>query len=110
MVRSGPSECDDPKGKAPAGDRGPKDSRASCTGSRRSIRPDNSRFQHTSQLAHKVTEHSSQDGGDYDALQLHSKLDFLVCPSYAENNDTPTEMMKPRCAIFGQEAQGAQLG
>jgi hypothetical protein len=61
-------------------------------------------------LAHKVTEHSSQDGGDYDALQLHSKLDFLVCPSYAENNDTPTEMMKPRCAIFGQEAQGAQLG
>jgi hypothetical protein len=36
------------------------------------------------------------------ALQLHGKLDFLICPSYAENNDTPTEMMKPRCAIFGQ--------
>ena len=41
------------------------------------------------------------------ALQLHGKLDFLICPSYAENNDTLTEMMKPRCAIFGQEAQGA---
>jgi hypothetical protein len=43
------------------------------------------------------------------ALQLHGKLDFLICPSYGENSDTPTEMMKPRCAIFGQEAQGAQL-
>jgi hypothetical protein len=44
------------------------------------------------------------------ALQLHCKLDFLICPSYGENNETPTEVMKPRCAIFGQEAQGAQLG
>ena len=42
------------------------------------------------------------------APQLHCKLDFLICPSYGENNDTPTEVMKPRCV--GQEAQGVQLG
>jgi hypothetical protein len=32
--------------------------------SRRSIRPTS--FQHTSQLPHQVTEHTAQDGGDYD--------------------------------------------